>query len=85
MIDVCGTNGNGGLDAGNVMVILGMLHSIHDEVSEDVVMEDFAGTVLLAIGQLRDLQRLAYETMIEIEAERATGRRRLRLVHRRPH
>lgn len=83
MIDVDGANGNA--DAGSVMVILGKLQSIHNEVCDDDVMEDFAATVSRAIQQLRDLQRLAYETMIEIETERSNGRRGLRLIQRSPH
>jgi hypothetical protein len=74
-----------GLDAGNVLVMLGMLHSIHDEVEDDVVMADFAVTIALAITQLRKLQQLAYEAMIEIESERTTGRgARLRLIAKTP-
>ena len=85
MIDAGGTKERAGLDTGNVTVMLGMLESIHVEVSEDVVMAEFARTVGLAILQLRELQLLAYQTMIEIEAERATGRCRTRLMHRKPH
>ena len=60
-----------GLDTGNVSVMLGMLECIHDETDDDEVMIDFAATIKTAIGQLRDLRQLAYETMIEIESERA--------------
>ena len=74
--------GAAGLDASNVVVMLGMLESIHGEVDGDDVMTDFASTIHSAIGQLRGLQQLAYQTMIEVEAERALGRkpRRLTLV-----
>jgi len=86
MIDMGKTKRNGGSDAGSVTVMLGMLQSIWDEASDDEVMDEFADTIVLAIGQLRDLQRLAYETMIEAEAERALGRgTHVRLTAKRPH
>ena len=74
MIDLGFAKEDAGLDTGNVTVMLAMLKCIHDEVYADEVMAEFASTVGLAIGQLNDLQRLAYEAMIEVEAERATGR-----------
>jgi predicted site-specific integrase-resolvase len=82
VIDLGFATGAAGLDASNVVVMLGMLESIHDEVDGDDVMTDFASTIHSAISQLRGLQQLAYQTMIEIEAERALGRkpRRLTLV-----
>ena len=55
----------------NVSMILGMLQGIHDEVADDEVMADVAATVGCAITQLRNLQRLAYQTMIEVESERS--------------
>ena len=64
-------------------VMLGMLESIRNEVDDDVVMAEFANTVDRAILQLRDLQRLAYEMMLEIEAERATGRLSHGLIHKK--
>ena len=85
MIDLSTRNESTDVNAGNVTVMLGMLESIHEEAGDDPVMAEFAGTVGLAIQQLRDLQQLAYETMIEIEAERATGRGQPRLKHRKPH
>jgi len=71
-----------GLDTGNVVVIFGMLQSIHAAVLGDVVMGEFAETIALAMAQLRELQQIACETMFEIEAERAAAasNRRLRLV-----
>ena len=85
MINVSRAAEGAGLDTGNVTVMLGMLESIFEEASDDVVMADFAHTVALAIVQLRNLQQLAYQTMIEIEAEQATGRRQARIIHRKPH
>ena len=84
MIDLGFTKEDAGLDSGNVTVMLGMLESIHDEAVDDIVMSQFAGTIGRAILQLRELQRLAYETMIEVEAERASGRGHQRLLHRKP-
>ncbi len=51
-------------------MILGMLQGIHDEVNDDEIMVEVAATVEFAITQLRHLQQLAYDTMIEIDAER---------------
>jgi hypothetical protein len=45
------------LQRGSVSAILGLLQGVHDQVSEDEIMDD--------------LQQLAYETMLEIETERA--------------
>jgi len=86
MLDPDFSNGAAGLDTGNVCAMLAMLECIHSEASDDVVMAEFAGTVGCAIVQLRELQHLAYETMLEIEAERASGSkgRHLRLAHRKP-
>ena len=86
MIDLDFVKEGAGFNTGNVIVMLGMLESIHDEASDDEVLAQFADTVASAIGQLRDLQQLAYQTMIEIEADRATGRStgRLRLLQRTP-
>lgn len=84
MIDPGPTKTTGGFDASNVAVMLGMLECIHEKTTDDEVMADVANTVGRAIRQLRELQRLAYLTMIEIEAERATGRASLRLIHRKP-
>ena len=78
-------NSANGLDTGNVTVMLGMLECIHDEVDDDEVMVDFAATIQTAIGQLRTLQSLAYETMIEIESERALARHRQTPVHKKTH
>lgn len=59
------------LQRGNVSRILGVLLEIHDHVCSDDIMDGVASALQDAIGQLRDLQRLAYETMMEIEAEQA--------------
>ena len=76
--------GAAGFDTGTVAVMLGMLQSIHTEADGDVVMGEFAGTIAHAMTQLRELQQIAYQTMIEIEAERARSRPsgRLRLVRK---
>lgn len=76
MSDLALSTAGVGLDIGNVSVILGMLECIHNEVSEDVIMAEFATIIQHGIGHLRDLQQLAYETMLEVEAERASARRR---------
>lgn len=82
MIDPSFAPGAAGPDASNVVVVLGMLERIHHAASGDEVMTDFARTIRRAITQLRGLQQLAYQTMIEIEAERAPGHplRKLTLV-----
>ena len=74
-----------GLDTGNVSVMLGMLECMHDEVDDDEVMVDFAATLLTAIGQLRGLRQLAYETMLEIESERAMACARHAPTHKKTH
>ncbi len=74
-----------GLDTGNVSVMLGMLECIQDELEDDEVMVAFAATIQTAIGQLRTLQQLAYETMIEIESERALARHHQTPIHKKTH
>ena len=66
-------------DPASVTVMLGMLESILTEASDDDIMSEFSETVGFAIEQLRGLQLIAYETMIEIETERALGRPPLRI------
>lgn len=59
------------LERGNVSTILGVLQGIHEQFSRDEIMEGVTETIGDAIRQLRQLQQLAYDTMMEIEAERA--------------
>ena len=65
------------LERGNVSTILGMLQSINEQISGDVILGGVSVTIDRAMHQLRELQQLAYETMMEVEAERA-ARIRLR-------
>lgn len=63
------------LDTRSVSVLLGALEYIHDQLCDDDITEPIADTVGHAIGQLEELRRLAYETMLEIESERASAGR----------
>ncbi len=74
-----------GLERANVSTILGLLQGIHQQVSNDDIMEGVAASIDNAIGQLRELQQLAYETMLEIEAERAAGLYHRPSPHKKPH
>ena len=67
----------------NVAAMLEMLDLIHIVAIGDEVMGDFACTVARAIGQLHDLRQLAQTVMLEIEAERTTGRGPTRMLQRR--
>lgn len=73
------------LERGNVSTILGVLHGIHEQVSRDEIMEGVTETIGDAIRQLRELQQLAYDTMMEIEAERAAGLDHWSDSHKKPH
>lgn len=73
------------LERGNVSTILGVLHGIHEQVSRDEIMEGVTETIGDAIRQLRELQQLAYDTMMEIEAERAAGLYHWSNSHKKPH
>lgn len=73
MFDLRYGSDRAGLETGNVAVILDMLQSIHAYALDDVVMDEFATTIAKAIAQLRQLQQIAYETMLEIEAELSQG------------
>lgn len=73
------------LERGNVSTILGVLHGIHEQVSRDEIMEGVTETIGDAIRQLRELQQLAYDTMMEIEAERAAGLYHWSDSHKKPH
>lgn len=73
------------LERGNVSTILGVLHGIHEQVSRDEIMEGVTETIGDAIRQLRELQQLAYDTMMEIEAERAAGLYHWSGTHKKPH
>jgi GAF domain-containing protein len=73
------------LQRGSVSAILGLLQGVHDQVSEDEIMDEVAATVGQAIRQMRDLQQLAYETMLEIETERANRAYGPPAGQRKPH
>ncbi len=77
-------NVTAGLQRANVSTILGMLNGIHQQVCSDDIMEGVASSIESAIDQLRELQQIAYETMMEIEAERAARGYHHPSTHKKP-
>jgi hypothetical protein len=73
-----------GFERGNVSAILGVLNGIHELIAADIIMEDVAQTLGCAIQQLTTLQQLAYDTMLEAEAERGLVQGRFGRPVKRP-
>ncbi len=73
------------LQRGNVSAIIGMLSGIRELIADDEIMEDIAETIEKAIRQLNLRRQLAYETMLEIDAEQDVTQQRPCMPSKKPH